>query len=162
MKYSKWIGLFACITLIIACFSPWTFHADLNKSFTGFYSEQNMYGKPGKYLVIFAMLSVLLIFIPKIWAKRFHLFLSALALGFAIRTYILFVSCYNAYCPDKKIGIFLMLFSTLLILIVSFFPHVKMDEEGWYQSYKLQTQNFKFRIFLLGTPFANNMEWRNH
>ena len=45
MRYSRWIGLAACITLIIACFLPWTYYADIQKTFTGFFSEKNMYGK---------------------------------------------------------------------------------------------------------------------
>ena len=96
MKYSKWIGFLACIILIIACFLPWTYHAALNKTFTGFFSEQNNYGKPGKFLVSFGILSILLIWLDKFWAKRFHLFLSALFVGYAIKTYTLFVSCHNS------------------------------------------------------------------
>ena len=128
MKYSKWIGFLACIILIVACFLPWTYHADLNKTFTGFFSEQNNYGKPGKFLVFFAVLSILLIWLDKFWAKRFHLFLSALFVGYAIKTFTLFVSCYNAYCPEKKSGIYLMLFSTIMILLVSIFPNISVDK----------------------------------
>lgn len=129
MKYSKWIGLLACITLIVASFIPWTYYADIHKSFTGFFSEQNMYGKPGKFLVFFAVVSVFLILITKLWAKRFHLFLSALFLGYAIKTYILFVSCYNAYCPEKKPGIYLMIISMIIIMAVSIFPNMKLEPE---------------------------------
>ena len=130
MKYSKWIGFLVCIILIIACFLPWTYYADLNKSFTGFFSEQNNYGKPGKFLVSFGILSILLIWLDKFWAKRFHLFLSALFVGYAIKTYTLFVSCYNAYCPEKKLGIYLMLCSTIMILLVAIFPNMSVKENN--------------------------------
>ena len=129
MKYSRWIGLVACITLIIACYLPWTHYDDLNKNFTGFFSEQNMYGKPGKFLVFFAIASIFLLLVAKIWSTRLHLFLSALFVGYAIKTYILFVSCYNAYCPDKKIGIYLMLLSCFIILLVSILPNIKLEEK---------------------------------
>ena len=126
MKYSKWIGLAACIILIASAFLPWTYHEDLHKTFTGLYSEKNIYGKPGKFFIFFAIISMALILTPKLWAKRTHLFLSALTLGYAVKSYILFTSCYNAYCPDKKIGVYLMIGSCIVILIVSILPDMKL------------------------------------
>jgi hypothetical protein len=129
MKYSKLIGVIACVVLITACFMPWTYHADINKTFTGFFSEKNIYGKPGKFFIFFAAASCVLILLPKVWAKRVHLFLSALFVGFAIRAFILYTSCYNAYCPEKKYGIYLMLMSCVVILIVSVFPRMKIENK---------------------------------
>ena len=129
MKYSKLMGIIACIILVIACFMPWTYHADLNKTFTGFFSEKNAYGKPGKFLIFFALVSIVLILLPKVWAKRTHIILTALFTGYAIKTYILFTSCYNAYCPEKRYGIYLMMVSCVIILIVAVFPEMKMTNE---------------------------------
>ena len=126
LKIIKWAGITACVLLIIACFLPWTYHADLDKSFTGFFSEKNTYGKPGKYLTFYAVVSAILILLPKVWAKRFHLFFAALTLGYAVKTYILFTSCYNAYCPDKKPGIFLMMVCCVVILVAAIFPDLKL------------------------------------
>jgi hypothetical protein len=128
MKINKWVAISFCLLLIVSCFLPWTYHADLGKSFTGFFSERNIYGKPGKFLVFIAVCSILLILIPKIWAKRTHIFLAAFAVGYAIKTYILFTSCYNAYCPEKQVGIFLMMASCILILLSSVLPDVKLEE----------------------------------
>ena len=129
LKNLKWAGIAACILLIVACFLPWTYHADINKTFTGFFSEQNIYGRPGKFLTFFAVASVVLIWLPKIWAKRFHLFFAALTVGYAVKTYILFTSCYNAYCPDKKIGIYLMMGCCIVILIAAIFPDMKVPSK---------------------------------
>jgi len=126
IKILKWIGIAACILLIISCFLPWTYYADINKTFTGFFSEQNIYGKPGKFLNFYAALSAILILLKKVWAKRVHLFLAALTFGYAIKTYILFTSCYNAYCPDKKIGIYLMMVCCVGILVAAIFPDMKL------------------------------------
>ena len=127
MKYYKPIGIFFCILLICACFMPWAYYADLNKSFTGFFSENNSYGRPGKYLSFFAFISIFLFVTPKVWAKRVHLFLAALGVGYAVKTFILYTSCYKAYCPEKLIGIYLMLVSTIVILLVSIFPDLKIE-----------------------------------
>jgi hypothetical protein len=129
MKYSKLIGIIACIILTIACFMPWTYHADIHKTFTGFFSEKNAYGRPGRFLVFFSIVSCVLILLPKVWAKRTHIFLSALFTGFAIKSYILFTSCYNAYCPEKKMGVYLILISSIVILIISIFPDMKLVKE---------------------------------
>jgi hypothetical protein len=69
---------------------------------------------------------LILILLPKIWAKRTNLFVCALGVGYAIKSYILFVSCYNAYCPEKRIGIYLMLVATILMLICSAFPSLTL------------------------------------
>jgi hypothetical protein len=107
---------------------PWTYYADINKTFTGFFSENNAYGKPGKFLIFFAIASGVLILLPKLWAKRMHIFLSALFTGYVIKCYILFTSCYNAYCPEKRSGIYLVMLSCFIILIVSVFPDVKIKK----------------------------------
>ncbi len=134
LKILYWLGIAACITLVIACFLPWAYYADSNiaseaqRTFTGFYSYKANYGKPGKFLIFFASIIFLLILLPKVWAKRVNLFLSAFVLAYAIKSYILFTSCYNAYCPEKRVGIFVMLFSAIVILIACIFPNMKMEE----------------------------------
>lgn len=126
MKYYKWIGWCASALLIISCFIPWTYYADLNKNFTGFFSEKNIYGKPAMFFIFFAVASILLIYFDKVWAKRTHIFLAALNVGYLIKTYILFTSCYNAYCPEKKFGLYLLIFSSMALMIVSILPDMKL------------------------------------
>lgn len=130
MKYYKVIGVLACALLILSCFMPWAYYADLNKTFNGFFSEQNNYGKPGKFFVFFAIASIALINTDKVWAKRVHLFLSALNIGYLIKTYILFTSCYNTYCPEKRTGLYLLILSSVLIMIVSIFPDLKISNSA--------------------------------
>ena len=78
MKYSQWLGIGAALLVIAACFMPWAFFPDLQKDFTGFFSEQNRYGRPGKVLVAFSVLQIVFFLIPKIWAKRANIFLGAI------------------------------------------------------------------------------------
>ena len=133
-KILHWLGLAAGIVLIFSCFMPWVYFADphiveeANRTFTGFYSYLNNYGKPGKFLVLIGIIFLTLMILPKIWAKRTNLFVCALGVGYAVKTYILFVSCYNAYCPEKRIGIFLMLVATIVMLITAAFPKLTLKE----------------------------------
>jgi hypothetical protein len=128
-KILQRVGIIACVLLVVACFMPWTYYADIKETFTGFYSFQNQYGKPGKFLCFIAIVAFALMMLPKIWAKRTNLFVCALGVGYAVKTFILFTSCYNAYCPEKKSGIYLMMVATLLMLVSSAFPDLKIKKE---------------------------------
>jgi len=127
MKYYKPIGFLACLLLAVSCFLPWAYYPDLHKSFTGFFSEQNIYGKPGKVFVFLAVCSVVLIFFDKIWAKRTLIFLAAINIGYLLKTYVLFTSCYSTFCPQKQYGLYLLIAGCVLLMIVSIFPDLKLE-----------------------------------
>ena len=118
----------SCILLIAVCFMPWTYHADVQKNFTGFFSQNDAYGKPGRYFVFFSILVFILISLQKIWAQRVHLFIAGIMIAYALKTYILYTSCYNAYCPEKRIGIFLVVFLSVVIFASSLFSDIKIPE----------------------------------
>ncbi len=126
VKYLHLIGIAACATLIVSCFLPWVYYADINQTFNGFYSFQNEYGKPGKFLLFFGAFSLLLMLLPKVWAKRTNLFITALNVAYAVKTFILFGSCYNNYCPQKLSGLYLMVGCAVVMLIASGFPKLKL------------------------------------
>lgn len=126
VKYLYWLGIAACVTLMLSCFLPWSYHADLNQSFTGFYSYDNHYGKPGKMLIFLGLIILLCMILPNLWAKRANLFISSFIVAYAIKTFILFGSCYNNYCPQKLFGLYLMVGCTVLMLIAAVFPYAKI------------------------------------
>lgn len=126
MKYYKIIGIIACTLLVISCFLPWTYYADLNKSFTGFFTEQNIYGKPGKVFIFLAVSSAILILLDKIWAKRTLLFITAINVAYLIKTYVLFTTCYNTICPQKEYGFFVLMLSVIMLIVVSLFPDTEV------------------------------------
>lgn len=126
LKVLKWIGVAACIAVIVSCFLPWVYFADLQQHFTGFYSYNNEYGKPGKFLLLMVTAIMVFSILPRLWAKRTNLFLSALTLAYAVKSYILFGSCYNNYCPQKEFGIYLMLVAMVVVFISTIFPDMKL------------------------------------
>jgi len=130
-KILYWLGVIACVVLIVSCFMEWAYF-DIGAEkveFTGFYSYQNYYGKPGKFLVGAGTIALLLMLLPKLWAKRVNLFVCALTVGYTIKSYILYTSCYNAYCPTKELGIYLMLGSSIVMLIASVFPELTVKKK---------------------------------
>jgi len=128
MKYYKVIGLLACVGLVASCFLPWAYYPDLNKSFTGFFTEKNIYGKPGVAFTFFAVVSLVLIFVNKLWAKRTLIFFAALNLGYFLKTYVIFTSCYKGYCPQNEYGLYCVMISSVVLLLVSFFPDLKLSD----------------------------------
>ena len=129
MKYSKWVGLVIYMMLIGVCFMPWTYHADLNVYFTGFFSQNNVYGKPGKYFIIFSLICLVLMFIPKVWAKFTHLFFAGIIMAYALKTYHLFASSYNAYTPEKQPGIYALVTLTILSFAIALLPDMKLKKK---------------------------------
>ena len=129
MKYSQWIGILAAITLVIACFIPWAYYPDVQKDFTGFFSENNQYGRPGKFFTAFAIIAVIFFLLPKIWAKRWNLLINAIIVAFAIRCYLVFSGCYNGICPEKKAGLWLMVGSAFVMLLMAVFPDTKLPQQ---------------------------------
>lgn len=126
-NYKIW-GLLACVIVIASCFMPWTFYPDLNTSFTGFYSKENMYGKPGKVFIFLALISVVLILIDRLWAKRVLLFIGAINIAYLIKTYVLFTSCYSGLCPIKQYGLYLLMGGTVLLMVAAILPDMKVHK----------------------------------
>ena len=129
MKYSTIIGISAAIALIIACFMHWSFYPDLQKYFTGFYSEQNIYGRPGKLFLILSSIAIVLFLVPKVWAKRTNWLLTAITLAYAVKTYVLFTSCYGGICPVKQPGIYLVMVAVFVMVIAAILPDLRLKEK---------------------------------
>jgi hypothetical protein len=104
----------------------WTYYPDIQKSFTGFFSESNIYGKPGKFLIFFAALIIVGFLIPRVWAKRANLLLCTILLAYAIKTFIVYSTCYRGICPQKLPGIWIMLISTIVVLFAALLPNMKL------------------------------------
>ena len=127
-RYSKWLGLGALAALVLACFLPWAFYADVNEVFTGFFSQGNVYGKPGKFLLIFGSITTLFIFLKNLWVKRAALLLGGLNVAYAIKNFLLFGACYRGYCPDKRVGLYLMLIATIVLFITTLLPEGRVSK----------------------------------
>jgi hypothetical protein len=119
VKYVPYIGIAAALLLIICCFLPLAYYPDLNESFTGFYSKQNHYGKPGIAFIFLSLVAIVLFLIPKLGARRANQFVGVLIFAYALKTYIIFAACYYSICPQIKSGLIGMLLFSAIILICS-------------------------------------------
>lgn len=130
MKNSQLIGVGAAILLMVSGFLNWTWYPDIHKSFTGFFSESNVYGKPGKVFIFFCIIAIIFYLIPKIWAKRWNIFLCSLTLAYAVKSFILFSGCYRGICPEKQAGIWIMLSSAALMLLAALLPDLSVNKNS--------------------------------
>src|SRR4030095_4771575 len=105
----KWIGLLGAIALIVACFFPWVFIESKNILVTGINSAGTAFGKPGYFHFMLAGLYLILHFIPRLWAKRFNIFVSALNIGWAARNYFLISDLKPGYFHFMLAGLYLIL-----------------------------------------------------
>jgi len=125
----KWIGLLAVILLIVSCFLPWVIISSKDIVVSGVDSTGTNFGKPGYTHFVLGVFFIIFHFIPRLWAKRVNLLVVALNIAWAIRNYFIISMCREGECPEKQIGLWLVLFASVLMLIAALFPDIKLKEE---------------------------------
>jgi hypothetical protein len=125
----KWIGLLAALALIIACLVPWVYIESKNITVIGISSSGTSFGKPGYFHFVLAALYLAFHFTPRIWAKRLNLLVSVLNIAWAVRNYFLISACAGGECPEKKMGLYIVLGSSFLMLLAALLPQMKLPEK---------------------------------
>lgn len=126
MKYSQWIGIAAAVLVIIGCYLPWMEIPTLQKVVTGMDNAGTNLGKPAKLNIIFAVCSIGLYLIPKVWAKRLNMIFCALAIAWAARNFLLYGRCEMGTCPEREYGLYIVLIGTFVMLVMALFPDLKV------------------------------------
>jgi len=125
----KWIGVAASLLLIVSCFTPWVIIESKNITVSGIDATGTSFGKPGYFHLLMSFFFLLFSFIQKVWAKRSNLLVTALNLAWSVRNYFLIAACQMGDCPLKKEGVYILIPASLLMLISSMFPDMKLPEE---------------------------------
>ena len=126
MRYSKWLGLAAALLLVISAFLPWVIIESKGLTLTGVDTTGTSYGKPAYFHFFLAAVFLVCNFTNRVWAKRLNLLVTALNIGWAIRNLLVLGSCMGGECPARQTGIWLMLISSITMLISSLFPDMKI------------------------------------
>jgi surface polysaccharide O-acyltransferase-like enzyme len=130
LKNAPYFGIVAALLLIICCFFPLAYYPDLQENFTGFYSRQNAYGKPGIAFIFLSIFSIVLFWIPKLWAKRTNHFIAVLIFTYALKTFILFSKCYFSVCPQIKPALIGTVLFSIVLLISSLLSRAVVRSEN--------------------------------
>jgi hypothetical protein len=117
MNSRKWTGIIACVLLAASTFMHWAWYPDIQKYFTGFFSEKNYYGKPGIFLCIVAGIGLLSYLLDKVWLHRVNLVAAALGMAYGIKSFLLFTSSYDGYVPQREAGIYIMLAASIVNVV---------------------------------------------
>ncbi|MEQ1676164.1 MAG: hypothetical protein ABL876_05670 [Chitinophagaceae bacterium] len=125
----KWIGLAAAILLTVACFSPWVVIESRHITISGIDATGTNYGKPGYLHLVMVVFFLLFHFIPRVWAKRANLLVVGINTAWAIRNFFIIAVCRGGECPERKMGMYMLLLASLLMLLAALFPDVELDEK---------------------------------
>ena len=132
-KFCHYTGIVVCIALVLSCFLPWVHYNSINETFTGYhvtrFSTNNYYGRAGIVITIMTALVFILFITPKIWAKRINFFLSGLIFAYCIRTYIIFTGSLFEGEVETRIGMYLVVVLSFLLLVCSVFPKIDINSE---------------------------------
>ena len=125
----KWIGLLAVLLLVYSCFIPWVIIPSQNIIVSGVDSTGTNFGKPGYAHFVLGFFFTVFHFFPKLWAKRCNLLVVALNIAWAVRNYFIISMCREGECPEKQIGLWLVLSGSVLMLFAALFPDIKLKGE---------------------------------
>ena len=126
MKYSKWIGLFAIILMVFAAYQPWVVIPSKNLVVTGLHAEGTNFGKPAMINLIMSGFAGICFLLTSVMAKRMNLFFCAFNLAWAIRNFIVVSLCRAGECPEKKIGLYLVVTASIIMTIAALLPDIKL------------------------------------
>ena len=128
-RFMHIIGMLAAVALVAACFMPWVHYNSINVTFTGFHVTKFAggvyYGKAGAVITPLAIIILILMLVPKIWAKRVNLLLAGLLFAYCIRTYIVFTGSLFEGEVEKLAGIYLVLVFSFILLVTAVFPKIE-------------------------------------
>lgn len=127
MRFIKWSSVLSAVVLVVACFMDWIIVESRNIVVSGLDAGSTGLGKPGLVHLIFSGLFLLLMFIPKVWAKRWNLAVVAINLGWALRNYFLITVCRGGECPTKLPGMYLVMLCSVLMLAGALFTDLKIE-----------------------------------
>lgn len=129
MKYSQTIGVIAALAVIIACFLPWSYIPGQQIVVSGVKTAGTNFGRPGVLSIVTASISIIFFLLPKIWAKRTNVLIAAVSVSWAVRNYLIFSACMMGECPQKRIGLYLLLLFSIGVLLMSFLPKIDVNEQ---------------------------------
>lgn len=130
LSRSQWLALLAAMILAIACFMPWSQIQSMGLTLSGVDTTGTRYGRPAYNHFILTGVILLLTFITRIWAKRMNLLFGVLNLAWAIRNFILFGRCEAGDCPERQIGLYLVLLAAVILMLTILFPKMELKEDG--------------------------------
>ncbi|MBZ4191073.1 hypothetical protein K7B07_19320 [Niabella sp. 3A5MI-3] len=109
---------------------PWSQIPSMGLTLSGVDTTGTRYGKPAYNHFIVTGAVLVLTFIARLWAKRLNLLFGVLNLAWAIRNFILFGRCEAGDCPERQLGLYLVLLASIILMLTILFPKMELKEEN--------------------------------
>ena len=122
------MGAVCAVILLIACFCPWVLIPSKKIVVSGIRSEGTNFGKPAYFHFLMLAVYLFLHFKKTLWAKRLNLVVPALNVAWAIRNYFMVTMCRGGECPEVQVSIWLVVASSLLMLLAALFPDMSQRQ----------------------------------
>lgn len=129
MKNSKWVGIIGVILLFIAAYQPWITVPSKSITISGMNTDGTNFGKPALMNLIVSAVTAVFFLYSAVMAKRVNLFLCAFNFAWSVRNYIIVSTCRAGECPEKRFGLYLLLISSIIIMMASLFPDIAIKAE---------------------------------
>ena len=126
MKHSQTIGIFFVLLLLFLTTQPLVFIASKNITVTGWHAIGTNFGQPGKFLLIVSIFNIICFALPNIFAKRINMAFAALSVAWSFRNLLILGGCSMGECPEKKIALYACVICSIVILIMSLLPKMKI------------------------------------
>ncbi len=128
MKHSQTIGILLCLALLYCTTQPLVIIESQHLVITGWKTPGTNFGQPGKFILYFAGLSIVLFALPYIWAKRFNMALAALLIAWTFRNFMVLSTCQMGDCPQKQWPLYACIVISFGILIMTFLPKINITK----------------------------------
>ncbi len=126
MKHSQTIGILLCLALLYCTTQPLVIIESQHLVITGWKAAGTNFGQPGKFILYFGSLSLVLFALPYIWAKRFNMALAALLIAWTFRNFMVLSTCQMGECPQVQWSLYACIVISFGILIMTFLPKINI------------------------------------
>lgn len=121
MQNMQWVAIFLCLLLTASCFFTWATIDQKNIVISGVSATGTAFGKPGYMHILLAAIAAILLLVNKPATNRITIFVTGFNAAWAVRNFVLIPTCYGGICPMKHTALYLVLFSSLALLITNLF-----------------------------------------
>jgi hypothetical protein len=83
------------------------------------------FGKPGYFHFVWTIIYLLFLCIPKVWAQRVAVGVAAFNIAWAVRNFLVIPVCQMGECPERKMGLYLLLIAAFILFLAPVFERKK-------------------------------------
>jgi hypothetical protein len=119
------LPLIVVAVLIAACFLPWMTIENRGITITGVDTTGTTFGNPAYFHFFWVGLYLLFLLLGKVWARRAAMGFAAFNFAWAMRNFLIIPACQMGECPVRRVGLYLLLFSSLALFFAGLLGPVK-------------------------------------